>query len=173
MTYLNPLSFPDQESFEEALLEEGLKQGWKPLPTSDESLEQSDSFEGFLEHYGIKGMKWGIRRERSAAVNVEDKRKRLKTKGGHGLPADPSAVRARVIGQKAKASGIKALSDQELQDYAKRIQMEQNVSRLQYQDSSAPRKFVLSLLGKTGSTMTAEQASSSIVAKQVKRVIKG
>ena len=122
--------------------------------------------ENVLEHYGVKGMKWGVRRNKSSSVTVADKGKKLKTSGGHGLPAHSDAVRARTVGQKGKASGLKSLSNEELAEYAKRLNMEQNVKRLQYQDSSPPKKFVLSLLGRTGSRQ-ADEVANGLAAKGV------
>ena len=101
-----------------------------------------------LTHHGVKGMKWGVRRERSSSVTVSDKRKKIKTSGGSGHPAHPDAVRARTFGQVGKKSGLKALSNQELQTYASRLQLEQNVKRLNYNDMSRGKKFVANLTGK-------------------------
>ena len=96
------------------------------------------------------------------------KRKKIKTSGGHGLPAHSDAVRARTIGQRGRASGVKSLSNEELADYAKRLNLEQNVKRLQYNDASPPKKFVLTLVGKTGQQQAhevANQQASKAVAK--------
>lgn len=112
-----------------------------------------------LEHHGIKGMKWGVRRDRSSTVTVSDRGKKLKTSGGHGHPASPDAVRARTSGQIAKKSGVKALSDQQLRDYSNRLRLEQEVKRLQYNEKSAAQKFVLKALGRAGN-QSVDQASS-------------
>lgn len=116
------------------------------------------AIDDILEHHGIKGMKWGVRRSRPSAVTVSDKGKKLKTSGGHGRPATESAVRARVTAQVAKKSGVKALTDQELRDYANRIQLEQNVSRLMYNEKSRGAKFVDNMLGRQGSQLANEAA---------------
>jgi hypothetical protein len=174
-----------------------------------------DVVEDILEHHGVKGMKWGVRRHLSArsaarkagktpgkaaakevrksgggrveqrrayrkaaapvikktyttqksagaprrkspsgpeAVTVRPSKfpgsKRLKTTGGRGYPATREAVSARRIGQVGKKSGVQALTDRELQEYARRIQLEQNVQRLQYTQLNPGQRFVRSLIGK-------------------------
>jgi len=142
--------------------------------TPPDSLKQSDLddlVDEFFEHHGVKGMRWGVRRKATVGpqeVIVSDKRKKVKTSGGQGHPAHPDAVRVRKSGQIARKSGVKALSDKELQDYAKRIQLEQNVKRLQYNEKSAPGRFVARLLGQTGSRV-AHEAANDIASAQVKK----
>jgi hypothetical protein len=131
-----------------------------------------------LEHFGTKGMKWGIRKERSSAVSVTQKPssrvpgRRLKTKGGFGRSASEEAIVSRTTGQVIRKSGVHALSNKELQDYTKRLNLEQQAKRLQYESSSPPVKFVKKLLGQTGKTAAqdaANQASSVAVKKALKR----
>lgn len=161
------------------------------------------SVDNILEHVGVKGMKWGVRRYRERAgdiavgglgisttgsrarassrgtkkkasraeVQVSDKRKKLKTSGGKGVSAHPDAVRARTIGQVGKKSGLKALSNEELQSYAHRLQLEQNVKRLNYNELNPGKKFVATLLGRTGSSLASEGLSKGT--KEVgKRAVK-
>jgi preprotein translocase subunit SecF len=87
----------------------------------------------FLTHFGVKGMKWGVRKSRT--VTVSQKGKKLKTSGGAGRPAHEDAIRARTIGQIGKASGLQALSNKELNDYANRLNLEQRVKDAQVSTS--------------------------------------
>lgn len=172
MSIINPLAFDSVEEFKAALKEDGLKRGWTLM--SDESDEVTHSVvEDILTHSGVKGMKWGVRNEknRSSAVSVKDKGKRLKTSGGKGLPANPTAVRARVIGQKAKGSGLKSLTDQELKDYANRLNLEQNAKRLMNEDRPFAQRFVLKVLGQTGQNQ-ANEATRAGSSKAVKAILK-
>jgi hypothetical protein len=62
---LDPESFDTPEEFRQALLEDGLKQGWTPV-----NLEQSDVLlEDFLAHYGVRGMRWGVRRSEPSSAS--------------------------------------------------------------------------------------------------------
>ena len=129
--------------------------------------------DNILVHYGKKGMRWGVRGNStggSTAVIVRDKGKKLKTSGGKGFPAHADAVRARTLGQKGKASGLKALSDKELQDYSRRLNLEQGAKRLAFNDKNAGQKFVATLLGQTGKNAVTEVANS-VTSDQVKKHI--
>lgn len=167
------LWFNDYDGFEYPL--KGFEYDW------DMEVSMSGVSEAGLEavndllHYGVPGMRWGVRKGKGTptAVTVSDKGKKLKTKGGENLPAHKDAVTARTLDQKAKASGPKALSNRELQELSNRLNLEQNVKRLQQNEKPAVKKFIASLLGQTAkqqATAVANQEASKQVAKlMVKR----
>lgn len=64
--------------------------------------------EDFLEHYGVKGMRWGVRRDRPAKVRV--------------LSSD--AKRVEKIEAKTRSKGQRSLTNKELNDFNKRLQLE-------------------------------------------------
>lgn len=88
-----------------------------------------------LEHHGIKGMKWGVRRKATV---------------GGGVQAHPDSARARTTAQTLKSHGSHAVSTQDLQHYANRLNVEQSVSRLQSNQKSAGQKYVAKTLSKVG-----------------------
>jgi hypothetical protein len=71
-----------------------------------------------LEHFGIRGMKWGVRR-----TSEEIKRARA-------LPDAPEHTRARDLHTTAKAAGTRKLTNKDLQDLTSRLNLEQQYSRL-------------------------------------------
>jgi hypothetical protein len=116
-----------------------------------------------LKHFGIKGMRWGVRKESStSSVTVRDRRKKLRTSGGKGVPAHPDALRAKRLGQIAKKSGTKALSNEELQTYAQRLQLEQNVKRLTDSEKNPGKKFVTGILSRSGSSLVSEGVNKGV-----------
>jgi hypothetical protein len=147
--------------------------GWiTGFKLADDSLTQSAIVvEDILSHHGIKGMKWGVRRRDTGgpqAVVVRDKGKGLKTSGGQGHPAHPDAIRSRKASQVVKKSGTKALSDQELNDFVKRIDLEQRAKRAQYSTKNPAQKFVAKVLGQTGKN-TVQNAANDVAAQQVRK----
>ena len=126
-----------------------------------------------LLHYGVKGMRWGVRKDRGAPTSVVVreggfKGKKLKTKGGENRPTSQDAARAATIGQVRRKSGARALSNEELSAYNQRLNLEAQAQRLNYEQSNAGKKFVLSLIGQTGKT-TAQSAANQVAAHQVKK----
>lgn len=83
-----------------------------------------DTLDEILEHHGIKGMKWGVRRSRGGSTGRSGK----SSKTGHEPASD--AARARELHSRAKSSGTHTLSNQELQHLTQRMNLEQQYSRL-------------------------------------------
>jgi hypothetical protein len=128
----------------------------------------------FLTHYGIKGMRWGVRQtgEVSAQTRTDTgllrRRTEIQTKGGEAQPAHIDAVKAAVAKQKIKKSGHAALSTQELRDLANRLQVENQVSILM---SSKGKQFVSKELEDTGRKLAkkgARRAAPHVVKKASK-----
>ena len=111
----------------------------------DVPLAQSDTTEGgendmiqndaddFLEHYGVKGMKWGQRK----AARIEKKAKEKYERSSE------DARQAESARTKMKTSSVDSLSNKELQSLVQRMNLEQQLSGLQEKTKtkSAGRKF--------------------------------
>lgn len=129
----------------------------------DNSLEQSESMEDALAHYGVKGMKWGVRKDEAAsrggasvgptAVVVAQKKpgKFAKASGGKGHPLHEDAVTALAARQKAKASTTDALSNAELRKAVERMNLEKQYTQLQFESDRRSKgiRFVSGLFGQS------------------------
>lgn len=82
--------------------------------------DTSEELGDFLEHFGVRGMKWGTRRAGKVDTSSAD------------------AQVAVAASLKAKKSGVKSLSNKELQDLVTRMNLEQQLSKLK---ESQPTKF--------------------------------
>jgi 2'-5' RNA ligase len=118
------------------------------------SMEQAiEAGANFLEHYGVKGMRWGVRKSTSEVTteSVINKGLRSKTKvkakGGQGQEAHEDAVKVAAQKQKLKKSGTAALSNKELQDIIQRAQLEQQAKAA---TATGGKKFVSKLIKDEG-----------------------
>jgi hypothetical protein len=137
-------------------------------------METAEIVKDILSHHGVRGMKWGVRRKATVGpreIVISDRRKTLKTSGGQGHPAHIDAVRAHALGQKAKASGLKSLSNEELAAYSKRLNLEQSTKRLAANEESGGKKFVVSLLKQVGKQQ-ANEAANKLASRQIEKHMK-
>lgn len=126
----------------------------------------------FIEHYGVKGMRWGVRKERSSPVTTEStinrglgRKTKVKAKGGKGQSATPDAVKAAQTKQILKKSGPAALSNQQLRELNTRLQLEQQAQQL----AGSPAKKFISKQLKTQGEQTVQREASRAVGEARKR----
>lgn len=140
----------------------------------------------FLEHYGVKGMRWGIRKDTSGSssaaarkaarrapqpvVVTTTKRGRIKTTGGARQPATDEAKRTAATRQKANMSGTKALTNAELQQAVNRMNLEQQFKRLE--SGTGVQKFINDFLKNQGKQQ-ANKVGNDLVAEALKKKSNG
>lgn len=138
----------------------------------------------FLEHFGVLGMKWGVRRDKlprnadgSEPVEVVQKKPgaKLKARGGRGHKPNDDAVLAVGAAQKAKKSGLHSLSNKELQALTQRMNLEQQYIRLKETQPSTFSKGLNSIkkvlaLGKTANEV--HQFVNSPAGKELQGLLK-
>ena len=123
-------------------------------------------FEEVLAHYGVKGMRWGVRKDRGDRDAIFRKRakeknpvevsvsqqpgKYVKGKGGQNQPASEDAITAATYRQKARASTPDSLSNKELQALVTRMNLEQQYNNLSSQSDRRSRgaKLANQIVGK-------------------------
>lgn len=145
-----------------------------------QSQQGADIAADILEHYGVKGMKWGKRKGVSVPPGkvLVDRNKKgaLTTAGGVGYRPHADAAEKVVTQQIAKKSGVQALSNKELQVAITRMNLEQQFVRLSPQSKKQKaQKFVKETLlgiGKQQVNQVANNAASQSVAAALAKTTK-
>ena len=107
-----------------------------------------ETLDEVLAHYGVRGMRWGVRRSAAELsgpqpVTIDAKPgKKIQTSGGKGQPVSDDAKLAAVYRQKAKASGPQSLSNAEMQTIVTRMNLEQQYMKLNPKQVSLGEKFL-------------------------------
>lgn len=124
---------------------------------------------GFLSHYGVKGMKWGQRKDRApvevgaeATQTILRGKAKVKTTGGKAQPASPDAIAAATKKQVLKKSGAAALSNNDLRQLAERMRLEVEVKRLDQETASTGKKFVKKAVGQNTQRVAQQEVSSFV-----------
>lgn len=160
-----------------------------PKQDLEVSMSNQDLVDDILAHHGVKGMKWGVRKDGSTSgsstttsrlrrpasdVTVAQKPGQfVRTSGGRKQTAADDAVRVAAARQLAKKSTTDALTTKQLQEAVTRMNLEQQYSQLVKKADRRTRgtKFVHSLLGVKHPSQTngnsAKQSGASDAAKKV------
>lgn len=136
------------------------------------TLAQSDDpADNFLSHYGVKGMKWGVRRstsDRAAAAETKKAKKaerveanKVARKEAWKKPVDEDAQVSGASRKRTEQHGTDALSNKELQALVQRMNLEQQYANLQSSGKAksarqAGQDYVSDILKETGRELASE-----------------
>lgn len=133
----------------------------------------------YLTHYGILGMRWGVRRNPAGRTMFTTKRqaaydKRDKTILEKRIEANEQKV-ANKAAKKAtkKKLSVKEMSDDELRKVVNRLQMERQYSQLSESNVSKGKEYVQKII-KTGTTVAAVTTTALTLynnAEKIKKII--
>ena len=120
-----PSAYSSKEELEKDLKRRGENAGFTPFDadsffshsdSDDEFVAQAEAASDFLSHYGVKGMKWG--------------QSRAAKKANRESPSDEARKLGDIHTRAKSQKSTKMLSNKELQDAIKRMQLEQQFSQL-------------------------------------------
>lgn len=137
--------------------------------------------EEFISHHGVKGMRWGQRKDRAAPAalsataesivkNPKNRKTSIKTAGGQNHPATEDAINAALAKQKLKKSGHHALTNAELQELATRLNLEQQVTSLIKRQPDRPAKALVKAVVKDPARAQRKVQETSEAGKNLVRV---
>lgn len=132
-----------------------------------------------LEHHGIKGMKWGVRRRNPsgpAPTPIDVKAvpgKSVVTSGGKNIPTHGDAINAAKLRQRNQSSGKQSLSNQEIKKLIDRLNLEQQLEKLDPKKKTFGQKFMDEVL--YGATPAIALKSAQVILKDKKdpKIAKG
>ncbi len=126
------------------------------------SMAHSDVGE-FIEHVGVKGMKWGVRKSRSGKSSKTSAKKTVRS---------PESKEAFRISEKARTKGIRSLTNKELQDFNERMRLQMQFSQLSPKGKlETGMIFVKDLLGLGKTANEAMAFASSPAGKSIKESV--
>ena len=112
----------------------------------------------FLEHFGVKGMHWGVRRDSSGG-------------GSGGSHISPDAARAHTSATTARKHGTSALSNADLQHLVTRINLEKQHGQLNTRQRSQGEKIATEILVNAGK-QTAQSYATKYATKGAEHLVK-
>lgn len=123
-----------------------------------------------IAHYGVKGMKWGVRKQRPTSsgkrkgkTNAQRIYERITKK-----KESPAKPKPAVSSRKKRAS---EMSDEELRSVINRMQMERTYAQLTSKEVSKGRKFVNDVLYNSAKA-TATTYTTKAMTKAIEKLLK-
>lgn len=111
------------------------------------TLQEAD----ILQHYGIKGMKWGIRRTEAQLQRARGK-----------LNSDREADKAERARRKQVRKNVRTTSDEDLRKEVNRLELEKKFKNLSSEDLNPGRTAVSRFLKTTGGRVLTSAAVGSL-----------
>lgn len=115
--------------------------------TSSSVVGRVTSVSDFLQHYGVKGMQWGKKKN----------------------PASSDAAASKSVRTTAKKKGLHTVSNKDLQTAIERMRLEQDFKRLKVNDQPAVTRWISSTLLEFGKREVQARVAKKIAGGIVKK----
>lgn len=123
-----------------------------------------------LKHYGVKGMKWGVRKARPSSGKRSGKTNAQRIYE-HVISKKTATTKPVLSGSSKPAKHrISDMSDEELRSAINRMQMERTYAQLTAKEVSKGRKFVNEVLYNSAKS-TATKVTTETMQKLVKKML--
>ena len=119
--------------------------------------ELIDISEFALEHHGVKGMKWGVRKRSKTRVS---------SSGARSTSPNPSSKVSAPTTRDKRVKALKnrrELSDSDIKDFTSRLQSEKQLKALLDEDVSPGRTFIKKVMSDAGKQAATKLATNAII----------
>lgn len=127
--------------------------------------------ENELLHYGVLGMKWGVKKARKSSDTVDGTRKKSNTQNSNTQKSNTQNSNTKQQSkkfvtkkqkQKQIMEDLNSMSDKELRERLNRMQMEQQYIRMMTPEKSAAKKQVEQFLINEGRNLASQMLREQI-----------
>lgn len=127
--------------------------------------------ENELLHYGVLGMKWGVKKARKSSDTVDETRKKSNTQNSNTQKSNTQNSNTKQQSkkfvtkkqrQKQIMEDLNSMSDKELRERLNRMQMEQQYIRMMTPEKSAAKKQVEQFLINEGRNLASQMLREQI-----------
>ena len=128
--------------------------------------ELIDISDSALEHYGVKGMKWGLRKRSKTRVSSSGARSTSPNPSSKVSAPNPSSKVSAPTTRDKRVKALKnrrELSDSDIKDFTSRLQSEKQLKALLDEDVSPGRTFIKKVMSDAGKQAATKLATNAII----------
>lgn len=122
---------------------------------------ENEPLEDSLAHWGVKGMRWGVRKAQSSKTSLSSKIRTARDRQIH--PRETRQARAvRRNREYLRKLPVKYLTNEELKSRLSRAKMEKELRDIEHENSQKARKVVQDVVQREGSKLVSEVVKTGV-----------